>query len=460
MNILINRNFPLIWFFACLSLSLFYPAFNNDLEQLWFTVASTISYVLCIYHWVKCGNRITSLFCFFIVYCFFSNAGQSLLYALRFPDEFLPVYHLHSMADICRMLRYQAIAAAALFLGSASLLNSKHNKGSQNLVSCYSSSEWNSTIPSPFLRFLFVLTSIFMLYTAVNMLTMRHVMDYSEFYAEGRGSLWGWFGNLISYLNMGLSIYYIMNKHHVKLIYLYLLFLVAVFMITGARSGAIPYVGIIMVMFPLSNPSLFKRKYIPVWIAVVLSFMILMNLIQMNRTYTLSASDILKPEELIQGVTGAVSEMGLSERPPIITISAVESGSTPHYQTILAGLIQAFIPFSSHFTFVEENTLALTTWVTDYIGEDRFGLGYSFIAETYMNYGRFGVIFCLIYGYLIAFLEIKAYQGFSEHKFLLPIIILIFLCIQVFWARGKFASCINYLRWCEILGIFYLFIKK
>ena len=440
----------------------FIPVRGSEFEHFLFTLLSILSYFLCIYNWYSSGNKIVSLYTFFVVYSAFSSIGQSFLYILGTPDNFLFIYSAHSFHDIIRMLKYVSLAIAALNLGTCIYVYKQGNYIS-NIELSKSIIRNSKTFlrKNNFVKFLFYASSFYMIFIAFRMLSMRQTMDYEEFYYEGRGALLGFFGTLLNYINIGLCIYYICISRLRKWIYCYVIFLIVVYMITGARSQAVPYVGILLVTMPITNPKLFRKKYAPLWIFLSLFFMFAVNLVQLNRTSSLSAGGMIQPDKLMLGLYGSISEMGLSERPAIFTMNALENSSQPHYQTIAASVIQAVVPFSkTSSSFVEENQIALTTWITDYAGIEDCGLGYSFVAETFMNYGWFGWVFCIFWGYFISYAEITAYKRMSKGNYLYSIFLLVFLCIMVFWARGKFQSCINFLRYAMIFGVIYGIIKS
>lgn len=453
--------YPLLWFIICWICVEYIPVRGSDFEHFIFTLLSFVSYFLCIYNWYRSGNRIVSLYSFFVVYSAFSSIGQSLLYVLGVSDDFLFIYSAHFINDIIKMLKYVTLAIAALNLGTCIYVFKRGN----NISSIEQSKSIVQSIniqhtKQELVKFLFYLSSSYMLFIAFRMLSMRQTMGYEDFYYEGKGALLGFFGTLLNYINIGLCIYYICISRLRKWIYCYVIFLIVVYMITGARSQAVPYVCILLVTMPITNPKLFRKKYAPLWIFISLFFMFTVNLVQLNRTSTLGAGSIIQPDKLMLGLYGSVSEMGLSERPALFTMNALENGSQPNYQTIAASVIQAVVPFSNTTSFVEENQIALTKWVTDYAGIEDFGLGYSFIAETFMNYGWFGWFFCIFWGYFISYAEITAYKRMSKGNYLYSIFLLVFLCIMVFWARGKFQSCINFLRYAMIFGVIYGIIKS
>ena len=90
-----------------------------------------------------------------------------------------------------------------------------------------------------------------------------------------------------------------------------------------------------------------------------------------------------------------------------------------------------------------------------------YGLGGSYIAESFANFGWYGCIYTLFYGWMIAFLEGYAYQNLnSSQKRLLSIAILALLLRQVFYARAQLDLCAFDLRMLFLIWLVTIVFNK
>ena len=80
-----------------------------------------------------------------------------------------------------------------------------------------------------------------------------------------------------------------------------------------------------------------------------------------------------------------------------------------------------------------------------------------------MNYGRYGWIFMILYGFILAYAEIFAYKKYRTGEYLIPVILLLLLSKNVFSVRGELALLIGYVRmaiYILIITLFYKSIKR
>lgn len=150
---------------------------------------------------------------------------------------------------------------------------------------------------------------------------------------------------------------------------------------------------------------------------------------------------------MLENLQDTISEMGSSEIPAVYTIKYVNGGGFL-YQTILYTLLHGFLPTSVMDVLgLSVHNVSLSTWVTEYANHTYSGLGYSFIAEAYMNYGKVGWIFVMIYGWFIAMAENSAYKRIIEGKYLYATVMLAILSQQIFYARANLVLIDTYYRY-------------
>ena len=452
--------FSIIWLFVALVFSGVVDYQSAQSAHTITTVLLICSYALCIYYWVSSGNRILSLYNFFILYAFFSNAGQSLLYILGLPDEFLNVYGDGSLSSIVRMLVFQYLCVSALGVGCAYFLNQQ--KCPPITVALQNSTILKQNVVrksyEPFFWVVLLSSFLYVLFYAIKMVVLRQSIDYGELY-ETR-SEW----NTTSYQFANLFVllfcyYFLFRKLKTKIIYFILFIIIVCYMLSGSRGLAISFLCIFLIMLPITNPDLFKRKYYAVWIIGSIFFFSLLSVISSNRTSMLN--DALNTEQnLLMNLYGTISEMGMSARTVTFTMDAIDQGNVDYHQTILYTLITSLVPFTNDLAILEEQYLPLATWVSHYAGSYTTGLGYSFIAEAYMNFGWWGWLFMLLYGWFIAYAEITAYRKILNGRYYWALCLLIILSRQVFYARAQIELIGGVLRLLEYLTIVFFILRS
>lgn len=433
---------------------------NNEATHYLYTILCCVSYVLCFYSWLKFGGRISSLYVFFIAYLMFNNMGQSILYILKVPSELLYLYFKLDVGEVANMLRFQNLCIAALNLGTLLYVSKPGNCVTLlEMQDGYDNNSITSKNTSRFDQiciFLLAISLLYLFYEGFGMLIMRQSMSYHDFFESGRGQTSNEFTRFIRFAAPFFSMWAIFKKKYVKVVYASLIILVCIYMLTGARGLSITYVAILLLMAPITHRNLFQRKYILVWSLVGLFAFSLLGVIGNNRN-DLNSNIFSSSDGITANIITTLAEMGGSARSAVYAIDAADHGVL-NYRTIPTTLIRAVIPMSSRLSEMKQNNVGLSDWITDYADNSSSGLGFSCIGELYVNFGKFGWIFMLLYGYFIAYAENESYRRILKGDLLYPLFLLTFLCTMIPWARSEFVRCLNVVRYglYFILGKFFI----
>jgi len=413
----------------------------SDINHIIFTILNVVSYVFCVWHWVKCSGSFLSLYVFFVLYTAVSNLGQSVLCLFSVPQEFLPLFDLVKFKWIFEEVRFQSLCSAALNLGTV-LYVYRCSRVTSLEMRRESYSQLIPNRKSTYSLFLEVLLYVCLIYMAMNclkMISMRQTMSYADFFEEGRGETASFFTSWLKYGVIALPLWAIFSKRKTTFVYASLGFFILALMLVGSRGLAIRYIAILMITLPIVSPNLFKKRYTVLWIAAAFVFFSFLSVISISRTESLSGGVFESDNAIGYNALATISEIGGAARPAALTIEANET-SVPHHQTILVSLIRAVIPFSSRLPIVQRESFLLSDWVTEYAGSYWSGLGYSNIGELFMNYSWFGWVFMLFYGWFIAYAENTAYRNITKGKYLYAVILLTILTVQLVWARGEMCA--------------------
>lgn len=417
----------------------------------------TVSYIFCVYSWIKAGCRAVSLYSFFIAYAYLCNCGQSMLYVIGVPQEFLTAYYGASIDYMTHALRFQSICVAALNLGTCLALKKK-----KYCVSIESMRGWyNSLHPirdknEKVLFYLLIAFLLGTLYAAFEVARVRSSMSYNDWMYEGYKTVNTRF--YFMYLFMFLSLRSVLRKQRVFFIYVCWLLFIILFMMLGLRTQAIPYVSLFIITLPLTNERLFNKKFIPIWIVGVLAGIIFLGIISSTRTgESVNLSDASSGEGAAVSFYASMADIGVSANTIANTMDLCDKGM-PHYQSILYTITTVIprkvlkIPITDIFN-VDGALSSPGAYTSGMLRTP--GAGYSFIAEAFLNFGWFGWVYMIFYGFLIARFESLAYQDFIKNQMFFKIVFLLFLSKQIFYARGELCLAEDYIEYMIFMAILY-----
>lgn len=454
-----NRNkrnlltLSIIWFIISTVLNVLFTIEQYDYTHKVLIIATFISYILCIYTWISAGNRILSLYNFFIVYLLFSNMGQFLLHLIGFEELPLSIYNQFQNTKLNQILSFQLLCVSSMNIGTALFVRKSENRISINKqIECFPIKKrdlWDKP-----LDIIMFISLGYVVFHAIKLIILRQeVNDYIDFY-EQKASMGSFIGAIFELLAIVLPLRAIYKGKYVKLITTIFIFLIVIYNFLGSRSLSIRYLGALIIYLPVVKPQLFVRKYIGIWIiSAVIGFSLIGFISQMRK------GEYEVTESLGLSLAKTSIEMGTSVNTLGYTIEVVKQTGT-HYQTILyTWLTGLFSSTVTHSIGLEEHGFSLADWITR-LQNKSSGLGYSFFAEAYENYGWYGWIYTLFYAWLIVMLEIRSYQKISQGKFFFATFVLAILCKQIFYARGEMIYILSSLRVCFYLVVLCIIFKS
>lgn len=430
-----------VWFCTCLALNSFLIDYSQVIHNI-LVACCIISYAMCLINWYIAGCRMTSIYVIFIAYAFFSNMGQSLLSIFPNTELVLSIYNLYTYAELCEMLSFQLICVAGLNLGTVIYISkSNHIVDSAQLQNAYENLKGKGSL---WLDCILLISFMVMFYIAIRQLILRQAMSYNELTEQQI------FGGVYRFASIAFGIISIFRKKHTKLIIAGWLFLFITFMISGTRSVAIPYGGVLFIMAPIVWPSITQKKLLPIWIIVGFFCFAFISIISSLRQSSLNGFAVESSWWL--SFLGTIDEMGASARPLVATMKETQNTGQVYF-TIPYAILQFFIPSSLLDSIVPDNWLMNPSkWInTTHTSNNEWG--FSFMAEAYLNFRYWGCLFMILYGYVIALWENKAYRKILNGSFLYAGCFLAILCRQIFFARGNLQLSIDFFR-----PAFYVFI--
>lgn len=402
-------------------------------------LANIYSYLRCISIWKSKGNSLLSLYTFFVLYMCASNLGQSIVSIIPGTMDELSIYETFSIQEIISSLRFQLLCVAFMGLGTSFYIDRhKCNYSRHILHDAYLNTSESRFSQQLVLKALFIVAFLLVLGDAFSYLLMRQTIGYMEAYTERQLDGIPIYMQLANWLVIMLAFYFAYTKRYPKLIIFLFLMLVFIFLLCGNRSLTIKYLSFLMLLSPLVYPKYFKRKYWLLWGMLLICFIASLSLISSARNdigfaMQLSGGDASFGDMLLS----SLSEMGGSAQTVIYTMQAIGQGFQ-HHLTQAYFMITALT--SSKLCYIlglGDQFLPLGEWVGNYAGIYSYGLGYSCVAEWFMNYGWFGCLFAGLYSYLITMMECVSYKNILRGRYLVPAVLLTFLATQIFYARSS-----------------------
>ena len=217
--------------------------------------------------------------------------------------------------------------------------------------------------------------------------------------------------------------------------------------------------GIILLIYYLYNK--ISKKQILIAASIVYVFLFSLILIRyarqeqntVNITHTIEQ---IKRTEDTNPISSMVSEMGWSMYPIIKTIQ-IKEAPEEHFlygSTILWGMTSIFPNFFWDIHPAKKNA-NMSEWITKKLNFN-YGIGYSLVAEAYVNFGIFGFVF--MYYLSILFVQLfKNSNGNNKSDTILLVCSLIFLWFIIRVVRNNFLDTFRYLTFYVLP--FYLILK-
>lgn len=407
------------------------------------------------------GGRIYP-FAIFLLYCFVSNAGQTISHMLGIENTGkVDIYTQYTGQLINRMLIQQCVFVLCMILGYLLLRRLK------------AVTIWDDPVIQKYERVTFgpheILLWVLALYVVViylQELSQRAVMDYGEYYYETRQGI----GTVAEYLYHVVIFAYLFKYTgwKRKMAFGIMLTLAAMAVLIGSRSSTIPV--IVGVCFLLSYQT--KKKFkLRLWhvlagIVVLLVFSAFAKL----REYPISEISFSLLRETvtlnpIKALAEILQEMGTSARTTLSTMIALDKGVVEHEGTIIYALLKGVFPIQLlNMVGIDPPAMeSLSAWVSDYgAGQyvDGRGWGYSFIGEIIYNFGNWGFIFSFFFGTVVALLENGIERLLKKKDFYLSAGILYVLGYSVFLARAEMVLLSTRIRYTVYMAVAFMLVKN
>lgn len=418
---------------------------NDNYNILFYVVTSM--YVYMIISWYYVSGKIFNYFTVLIALTYIYYYGQVILYAFNRPIRF--------QYTITNTLTKESIVKAAYYLlinvlvlhASAIFFNKRVKKGKQrdklNVANFRS------------YRFTAIVVLCVSFVCQVMLLLYKYTINITLGYANALGSVYdaaGSFSTIVNFLaTMYLPAFFLAlvttryNKILNKFVWAsYGVYLVLYFM-SGSRFDAIISLAGVVLLYHYCYREIKIIQAIIIggigmlalFVCAVMSNIRIVENGNFSSIYNENVSEAVERTLENSFIEENLAVTGLQ----LLSVTTVME-NCPSKVDFTYGIyyLQGFMRIIPNI-FISDNNILITKDIDTIFHEyltKTYGMGSSFIVEAYYNFGYFGVLMMIIYGYMIAFINKKNEEvrfGLNQNDLLIGFLFYI-ICRSFFWVRS------------------------
>ncbi|PKL00411.1 MAG: hypothetical protein CVV56_06735 [Tenericutes bacterium HGW-Tenericutes-1] len=451
--------FGLLIEFALLFIIIFgYITIENFNFVVILSVISFISYVALS---IVFNNKVIDVFFFFIILTYIFHFGQIFLYSLNIPI-ILPakfnVFTYNTMYTIASM--YFSLILLTIMQITGFFLDLKKIKKSKSSNSIYS---LDNTIDKEFFTIIMLLTAIPYFYVDISQIIISNEFGYVDAYKFGSSYLFSILSSFFIFSFMG----FIITNRNFRInklsILIFTIWNIYKMIMVGNRS--LPMALILSLLFIYISVSGFRKIKFKVRY-ILFGSIIVFLLPYIAQIRNVSSSSFVNENFYNYILTDnpisyLLAEFGGTLLTLIMTVQNVPSVVSYSNGLTYIGSIAIFLPFSTLlFGDFFNQYISVGESMNIYFGG---GLGGSWIAELYYNFGNFSVLFVPIITYFIKKLSLIIKNN-NMPRLAINKVLIFFLLIPLFiYPRGyiyTFMTYINIYIYIFILNFLYKKLRK
>ncbi|MGL5973234.1 MAG: O-antigen polysaccharide polymerase Wzy [Oscillospiraceae bacterium] len=426
------------------------------------TLLVVLCYFIGIFLYYRKARTLFSMYIIGFLMLLFYNMGQVILWTFipNYDFYFRSMFDTFNINEIYPMVIFQMICISYLSFFSNLALNKRYIKNQEKV---YNQIKENKKCIDKKIMISFLIIYAIYFTNWCYMLYLRLDMTYMNFFYSGKYYV----NPYIEFLFIILLGYVLIATNNKKVILLSFVLgssVIGVMMFIGTRNRAIP----IFIMFFMAlllrgfKYTYNNKKVLIVIILCIVVVLPMMSIPKYLRGYSIEDMGGAIEKFDYRIFFNPIEEMGQSAESTIYTIRAKDEGVIGHVPTIPHSIAKSFIPNFILRAFGDTmQTFNVAKWVTAYSGRnaDKTGIGYTLIAEFYINMGHLGFLLAGLYGYLFITLENFLYLQLSKRRILNGVMIIYVLSKLIFLARGAFILMIGPMRYVLMLFAVYAFLS-
>lgn len=219
----------------------------------------------------------------------------------------------------------------------------------------------------------------------------------------------------------------------------------------GARTGAVIMLGLMFLIYYISNKGEIPFKRIIIYAVSAYMILVLLVLVRNTRLYSNDSnnnfeisSELQKTIQEEKIIPSVISEMGWSMYATIKTIEMLNNpNENLRYGSSFLWSFTTLIPNFFWETHPAQEHANMSNWITKKLNFN-YGIGFSIIAESYVNFGRAGFIFMFFFGILICTTLRPVNPLLYDNNYIRTMVSIIFLWFIILIVRNNFMDTIRY----------------
>lgn len=428
----------------------------NENTKLFFSYLAIFDFLVSVILWYVLYNEFLAPVPLVLFSLYLFNLGYSVLWVQK--QSFY--MEISSLDVVVYAQKYLLLCMNMFFIGC---VLHKRNKGVfDNLADLNDTKELCSEKSLKISVILIMIFSIFpYLYNIyrllINSVTYGYSYIYSVEFNSSSNSVVSFISNLFEPALLGEIVLAKKSKQKRVLIIFVIAIIMVKFMI-GARAEGVAFAIALMMLFYFENKKIkLKQGLLYLIMGYILLFFIAVTK-NIRANVDRSIGDYFVLNISVKDVFNEVfKEFGSSITPMLYTIKLVPDSYPYRYGFSYIMSFLSIIPnvgiWSVH---PSEKYSALASWVTKAANHTWSGLGYSSTAESYINFGWYGFVIFVFWGYIIAKIIYDSKNTNNNSSLKRYFISSLFLCLFYCFVRSDFRDMFRALTW-RILPILLLY---
>ena len=393
-----KKSIIILQFFVFLFVAIIYLVLqNNDLFVKYiFPIMNLFVVLLMIFYYIKTTGTFINYYSLLVLSLYLFSMSRQITYLLG-KSSYMSIYGDFSVTEYGMCYFYSLLCLEAFFVGTISL--------KRKIRSEVNADKFDDAKMFHFFEIVLFVCAIPMLWYYYKLITVSLEFKYGsrEFDAAVAGT-----GYLISLLRQWgvqslICINVIRARKKIKAPIVYLVIYVGIVglsLMSGSRTEGLGMLLILVLMYNLENSNKKKGGFIKSIIGLFAIAILIPTFFSIRKDITaiseLDISSFIKMDSIIS----AAHELGGSEAPTLIAMKAnnpLELGLS--YIRAMLNSIVNFLPSSVRPDLSFMGPISLAFYYSRWLGLN-YGLGFSLIAESYINFAYGGFIVFYLFGKL------------------------------------------------------------
>ena len=418
--------------------------YEDTLDNIYtLSLIGLIQYLFCLFSWVKYGRTIISPYIILLTTMYIFHCGQAFLFVL--PIGYTPKllgYLGIDNSDFFNALTYSLILLAFFHIGA--LIRVLYNPYVQNRRR----PNFNPEATLKAIRqisLIFFVISIYPYYhtmidNAIKSMTYGYGSLHSGDRAVGFGHLMESIGMYFIPSYICLLIGCINLKTYRFILYILGFFTCGIILLTGSRTYAVLILAILIV-YQYYFIKKFSKKQIVIFLFCGILLSNVLTIVKYARGSTnKDLATYFNQENDENPVVEAISEMGGSMFCTIKMMESIPNEDDWFFGKTYGYAVLSLVPNLGFWDHHPSRDYGMTDIYLTNLLRLNYGTGSSMAAEVYLNFGYFGFIIFLIYGYIAAFFFSNLNIDIGNKNYLHAALIMMIFWFSLIFPRNPFMA--------------------